>query len=54
MSDKLTKTFVERLPHPNSGQVFYRDSELKGFAVRVGKTSKVYVAEARSTAKPCV
>lgn len=51
MSEKLTKTFVERLPYPKSGQVFYRDSELKGFAVRIGKTSKVYVAESKINGK---
>jgi integrase len=51
MSQKLTKTFVENLPNPDSGQVFYRDSELKGFALRVGKTSKVYVAESKIAGK---
>lgn len=51
MSQKLTKTFVENLPYPDSGQVFYRDRELKGFALRVGKTSKVYVAESKIAGK---
>ena len=51
MTQKLTKTFVENLPYADSGQVFYRDSELKGFAVRIGKTSKVYVAESKLAGK---
>jgi len=32
---KITKTLVEHLSAPASGQVFVRDSILKGFAVRV-------------------
>lgn len=47
MSDKLTKSFVDKIPYPDKGQVFYRDSELKGFGLRVGTGSKVYIAEAK-------
>lgn len=47
MSDKLTKTFVDSLPFPETGQTFYRDSQLKGFGIRVGKNSKVYFAESK-------
>ncbi|HSH72106.1 MAG TPA: integrase family protein [Methylophilaceae bacterium] len=47
MSDKLTKSFVDKIPYPDAGQVFYRDSELKGFGLRVGSGSKVYYAEAK-------
>ena len=47
MSDKLTKTFIESLPFPETGQTFYRDSQLRGFGLRVGKNSKVYYAEAK-------
>jgi hypothetical protein len=45
---KLTKSIVEKLPVPTSGQEIYRDSELKGFAVRitVGGT-RTYVVEKR-------
>lgn len=43
---KLTKTFVESLTLSPNKQVFYRDSELIGFALRV-TSSKVYVAERR-------
>ncbi|MCP5093461.1 MAG: DUF4102 domain-containing protein [Gammaproteobacteria bacterium] len=32
---RLTKAHVERLHAPTCGQVFLRDSELKGFLVRV-------------------
>lgn len=42
---KLTKAFVESIPHLESGQAFYRDTDLKGFALRVGKTSKTYIVE---------
>ena len=47
MLHKLTKSFVEKVAFEKSGQVFYRDSELLGFALRVGKTAKVYIAEAK-------
>ena len=35
VSVRLTKLHVDRLPIPTKGQRFLRDSELKGFAVRV-------------------
>lgn len=41
---KLTKTFVENLPLSPDKQVFYKDSELQGFALRVTK-SKSYIVE---------
>jgi len=47
MSHKLTKSFIDSIPHPDSGQVFYRDSQLKGFGLRVGTGSKVYIAEGK-------
>lgn len=43
---KLTKTFVDSLPLSPDKQVFYRDSDLIGFALRV-TSSKVYVVERR-------
>ena len=51
MSDKLTKTFVESIPLPETGQTFYRDTQLKGFGLRVGKNSKVYFAESKIDSK---
>jgi integrase len=51
MSQKLTKTFVESIPFPSSGQVFYRDSDVKGFGLRVGTASKVYIAEGKINSK---
>ena len=51
MAYKLTKSFVDSLPSPESGQTFYRDSELKGFGLRVGRTAKVYFAEAKLDGK---
>lgn len=47
MAHKLTKSFIDSIPLPESGQTFYRDSELKGFGLRVGTTSKVYFAESK-------
>ena len=32
---KITKSYVDRLSTPATGQAFVRDTELKGFAVRV-------------------
>lgn len=47
MAYKLTKSFVDSLPSPESGQTFYRDSELKGFGLRVGSNTRVYFAESK-------
>ncbi|MGA7180900.1 MAG: integrase arm-type DNA-binding domain-containing protein [Thiobacillaceae bacterium] len=44
---KLNKTNVERIPFPASGQVFVRDAELNGFALRVTPGSKSFVVEKR-------
>lgn len=38
---------MDKVTFEKSGQVFYRDSELLGFGLRVGKTAKVYFAEAK-------
>lgn len=51
MTKKLTKTYVESLPFLESGQAFYRDPELKGFGLRVGSNSKVYIAENKVNGK---
>lgn len=47
MAQKLTKTFVDSVPLATSGQTFFRDTELKGFGLRVGTTGKVYIAEGK-------
>ena len=44
---KLNKNFVNGIVSPQSGQVFYIDSSIKGFGIRVGKTAKAYYAEKR-------
>jgi integrase len=42
---KLTKASVEALPFTESGQVMYVDTELKGFALVVGRVAKAYIAQ---------
>ncbi len=42
---RLTRRAVDEVPHPKSGQVFYRDTMLSGFGLRVGANSKVFFAE---------
>jgi len=45
---KLTKQFVEsKIESPTSGQRFYRDEDVPGFAVRVTPKSKSYIFERR-------
>lgn len=45
---KLTKEFIEsELQSPVAGQCFYRDDELRGFAIRVTKNSRSFVLEKR-------
>ncbi|RRY19016.1 DUF4102 domain-containing protein [Brucella anthropi] len=42
---RLTRRAIDDLPHADSGQVYYRDTLLTGFGLRVGTQSKVYYAE---------
>ncbi len=42
---RLTRRTIDDIPHPDSGQIFYRDTQLTGFGLRVGTQSKVYYAE---------
>lgn len=51
MFQKLTKAFVDKIGFEQSGQIFYRDSELIGFGLRVGKSKKVFFAEAKLDGK---
>ena len=44
---KLTKKEVDSIPQPEKGQIYYSDSKLKGFGLRVGAKSKTYFAEKR-------
>ena len=41
---KLTKTNVDKIPYTEKGQVLYHDENLKGFVLRVGKSTKTYCA----------
>ncbi len=42
---RFTKSAVAAIPHPKTGQKIYRDTQLRGFGLRVGTNSKVYIAE---------
>ena len=42
---KLTKRLIDAAKHPASGQVFLRDDELRGFAIRITPGSKAFVVE---------
>jgi hypothetical protein len=44
---KLTNSFVSTLPFPDKGQVFYRDSSLTGFGLRITPSKRTYIVEAR-------
>lgn len=44
---KLTKKIVENAALPERGQRFLRDSELKGFGVRLTPGSRVYIVQGR-------
>ena len=44
---RLTKQIVDETPFPSAGQVFVRDAELPGFALRVTKGRKSFVLEKR-------
>jgi len=49
---KLTKRHVDTLPAPSSGQVFVRDTELKGFALRITSNGvKSFIVEKRVNGK---
>lgn len=44
---KLTKQFIQSLTFATSKPVLYRDSELRGFKLKVGKTKKTFILEKR-------
>ena len=44
---KLTKQVIDETPFPLAGQIFVRDAELPGFALRVTKGRKSFVLEKR-------
>ncbi len=44
---KLTKQVIDETPFPSAGQVFVRDTELPGFALRVTKGRKSFILEKR-------
>lgn len=51
MKLKLTKTTVEAIQQPDSGQLLVWDSELTGFGIRLTVNSRTYIAQARVNGK---
>ncbi|MEQ8451890.1 MAG: tyrosine-type recombinase/integrase [Nitratireductor sp.] len=50
---RLTRQAVDALPFAEGSQVFYRDTLLQGFGLRVGQQSKVYFAEGQVDRRSC-
>ena len=50
---RFTKSAVAAIPHPKSGQKIYRDTQLRGFGLRVGAKSKVYIVEGQIHGRTC-
>ena len=44
---RLTKQVIDETPFPSAGQVFVRDEELPGFALRITKGCKSFILEKR-------
>jgi integrase len=42
---KLTKRLIDAISYPSNGQVFHRDDEIRGFALRVTPHSKAFIVE---------
>lgn len=52
LPQKITKSYVDRLSTPETGQAFVRDIELKGFAVRITSSgAKSFILEKRIDGK---
>jgi hypothetical protein len=47
-----TKQAIDNLPHPDTGQVLYWCTDLRGFGVRVGARDKVFIVQRRVNGKP--
>ena len=50
--EKITKTLLESISPPCVGQVFIRDTEIRGFGLRVTPTRKTFILERRICGKP--
>jgi len=53
VTKSITQKFVESLPllHPNQKQVIIRDSQLKGFGIRLTRGGSFFVVEGRVNGK---
>lgn len=48
---KLTKTYIDNIQPPETGQKLIYDDEMKGFGLRVTKGAKTYICQARVNGK---
>lgn len=44
---RLTKRAIDAIPQPPAGQVLYRDIDLPGFGIRIGRRCRAYFVEAQ-------
>ena len=44
---KISRSAIQKLSHPEQGQVIYFDTSCTGFGCRITPTTKVYIAEGR-------
>jgi len=51
---KISNSTVDRIPYTTKGQKFYWDDTVKGFGVRVGQTTKTYIAQGDIRRRTCV
>lgn len=50
---QFTKQKIDAISNPKSGQVLYRDKLLRGFGLRVGSSSKVFVVDGQVHGRTC-
>lgn len=51
LTQKLTKRVIDATPCPTQGQTFIRDTEIRGFAVRLTPGAKTFIVEKRANGK---
>lgn len=51
--EKITKSFVEKTPYSEKGQVAYWERAMPGFAIVFGKTAKTFIIQKDLNARTC-